>query len=70
MDNPPTSNATLFRRPPFQHWPWLVILLVLLFVGFIRVRLLDVPLERDEGEYAYAGQLICKASRLTNWSIT
>ena len=28
------------------------------FVGFIRVRLLDMPLERDEGEYAYAGQLI------------
>ena len=24
----------------------------------MRVRLLDVPLERDEGEYAYAGQLI------------
>jgi hypothetical protein len=24
----------------------------------VRVRLLDVPLERDEGEYAYAGQLI------------
>jgi hypothetical protein len=35
-----------------------MILLVLLFVGFIRVRLLDMPLERDEGEYAYAGQLI------------
>ena len=37
---------------------WLVVLLVILFVGFIRVRLLDMPLERDEGEYAYAGQLI------------
>ena len=24
----------------------------------VRVRLLDVPLERDEGEYAYAGQLL------------
>ena len=42
----------------FRLWPWLVVLLVLLFVGFIRVRLLDMPLERDEGEYAYAGQLI------------
>jgi len=39
-------------------WPWLLVLLVLLFVGFIRFRLLDMPLERDEGEYAYAGQLI------------
>jgi hypothetical protein len=35
-----------------------MVLLVLLFVGFIRVRLLNLPLERDEGEYAYAGQLI------------
>lgn len=25
---------------------------------FVRMRLLDFPLERDEGEYAYAGQLI------------
>ena len=39
-------------------WPWLFVLVVLLFVGLIRVRLLDMPLERDEGEYAYAGQLI------------
>jgi len=38
--------------------PWLVVALVLLFIGFIRFRLLDMPLERDEGEYAYAGQLI------------
>lgn len=37
---------------------WLVVLVVILFTGFIRVRLLDMPLERDEGEYAYAGQLI------------
>ena len=41
-----------------RYWPWLVVLIVLLFVGFIRVRLLEMPLERDEGEYAYAGQLI------------
>jgi len=27
-------------------------------VGQIRYRLLDMPLERDEGEYAYAGQLL------------
>jgi 4-amino-4-deoxy-L-arabinose transferase-like glycosyltransferase len=32
--------------------------LIILFVIFVRVRLLDVPLERDEGEYAYMGQLI------------
>lgn len=38
-------------------WRALVILAVLVAVA-VRVRLLDVPLERDEGEYAYAGQLI------------
>jgi hypothetical protein len=26
--------------------------------GRIRIRLLEIPLERDEGEYAYAGQLL------------
>ena len=30
----------------------------ILFVALVRVRLAEVPLERDEGEYAYAGQLI------------
>lgn len=38
--------------------PWLFVAFVLLFVVVVRVRLLDVPLERDEGEYACAGQLI------------
>ena len=38
--------------------PWLAVLAVLFCVGAVRVHLLDVPLERDEGEYAYAGQLI------------
>jgi len=37
----------------------LVILVVaLLFSTFVRWRLRDMPLERDEGEYAYAGQLL------------
>jgi hypothetical protein len=36
-----------------------VCLLVILFLtAAVRIRLLEVPLERDEGEYAYAGQLI------------
>jgi hypothetical protein len=37
---------------------WLFLALIVLFVVFVRVRLLGVPLERDEGEYAYMGQLI------------
>ena len=39
-------------------WAWMVLAIILLFVAAIRVRLLSIPLERDEGEYAYAGQLI------------
>lgn len=39
-------------------WVWGGILLVLLFAALARIHLLAVPLERDEGEYAYAGQLI------------
>lgn len=41
-----------------RYWVFAVIAAVILFSAAIRVRLLDVPLERDEGEYAYAGQLI------------
>lgn len=32
----------------------------ILFTAAVRLRLLSVPLERDEGEYAYAGQLLLK----------
>lgn len=31
---------------------------VLLIYGFARVQLLEMPLERDEGSYAYIGQLL------------
>lgn len=40
------------------YWQYGLVLLVILFFGSIRIRLLDFPLERDEGEYSYAGQLI------------
>lgn len=38
--------------------PWLLVGLVVLFTVALRIRFLDIPLERDEGEYAYAGQLM------------
>ena len=40
------------------RWHFVVLLAVIFFFEVIRWRLLDMPLERDEGEYAYAGQLI------------
>jgi len=41
-----------------SKWIGLLLALTLVFTAAIRIRLLAVPLERDEGEYAYAGQLI------------
>ncbi len=37
-----------------------LLLAVMIGVAAIRLRLIDVPLERDEGEYAYAGQLLLR----------
>jgi hypothetical protein len=47
-------------RSKILHTPVPLIFLFFIIVSTIifRVRLLDVPLERDEGEYAYMGQLI------------
>jgi hypothetical protein len=36
---------------------WGLVIFILLVAIALRVHLLSVPLERDEGEYAYAGQL-------------
>ncbi len=36
----------------------MILLTIVLVAAIIRIHLLDVPLERDEGEYAYTGQLI------------
>jgi hypothetical protein len=37
---------------------WIILAVVIVVVAFIRIHLLAIPLERDEGEYAYAGQLM------------
>ena len=70
---PPRSNRTADAQPPVRApqpvavsraqrvapWPFLITLLATIVVASaIRLRLLSMPLERDEGEYAYAGQLI------------
>ncbi|MEN6357830.1 MAG: glycosyltransferase family 39 protein [Armatimonadota bacterium] len=47
------------KAGPFTgYWAWIAISLVVLFTAIIRIRLLHTPLERDEGEYAYMGQLM------------
>jgi hypothetical protein len=42
----------------WTRWCLGALLLVMVFFAFVRVRLRDIPLERDEGEFAYVGQLM------------
>jgi 4-amino-4-deoxy-L-arabinose transferase-like glycosyltransferase len=37
---------------------WVFLAVIIGLIVFIRIRLLPIPRERDEGEYAYAGQLM------------
>jgi hypothetical protein len=41
-----------------KYWPWVSVTIIVIFVAAIRIRLLEIPLERDEGEFAYMGQLM------------
>lgn len=47
-------------RNPAHFVPYVIAALVVAVVVYVRIRLLAVPLERDEGEYAYMGQLLLK----------
>lgn len=52
-----TASETRERGHSGVGWYILLAIIVLSF-ALIRFRLRDMPLERDEGEYAYAGQLL------------
>lgn len=41
-----------------QAWAWVLLAVTVIFIAVVRIRLLNVPLERDEGEFGYMGQLI------------
>jgi len=58
MSNDEPSADKQLKRQHADYWPWIILLLIILITAAIRIRLLEIPLERDEGEYAYAGQLI------------
>lgn len=51
-------TLSFINRKPLQILLWVIGMVTVLIVVSVRVRLLDFPLERDEGEYAYAGQLM------------
>ena len=50
------------RRPmTLRRWlPWIVLVAMVTLNVIVRLRLAPAPLERDEGEYAYAGQLLLR----------
>jgi Dolichyl-phosphate-mannose-protein mannosyltransferase len=57
-------EATTVKKPKPEgasagrYAPYVALVLILALVVVIRGRLRNMPLERDEGEYAYAGQLL------------
>jgi len=52
-------QAPVKAAPPrFRYWPWVALAAVMIFAAAVRIRLLNIPLERDEGEFAYMGQLM------------
>ena len=46
------------RKPGTQAWAWILLAATVIFIAAVRIRLLQTPLERDEGEFGYMGQLI------------
>ncbi|MCP4344697.1 MAG: hypothetical protein GY795_04115 [Desulfobacterales bacterium] len=55
MNNDKKRQTGQFATPRLYWW---ILLVIIILAAGVRYRLVDVPLERDEGEYAYAGQLI------------
>lgn len=53
---PPAPGVNVANRLPIG--PLLALIVTVVATAAIRLRLLALPLERDEGEYAYAGQRI------------
>lgn len=51
-------KKSLENKTPSFSKSWIILVCIILFVVFVRVRLMDFPLERDEGEYAYTAQLM------------
>ena len=58
IDKNQEDSKDRLRKVKNSYICWFAVIVIILTAGGIRFRLVDVPLERDEGEYAYAGQLI------------
>jgi len=60
----PPAVAAPVVSPNTARWPWAVLGLALLFLVGVRLRLLGVPLERDEGGFAYIGKMMFEGQNL------
>jgi hypothetical protein len=57
MENPQTFIQYLRK-----HWEWILFFVICTVIVYVRIRLASMPLERDEGEYAYMAQLMLKGA--------
>jgi Tfp pilus assembly protein PilF len=57
---PETAAQVVDAGDGGRSWvrPWMMVAIVVLPTAAVRIHLLGIPLERDEGEYAYGGQLL------------
>src|SRR6204780_180909 len=64
VNDAPLDSSAAAIKPTRSETNWVkygsvgALLLVVVFFSVVRVRLRNIPLERDEGEYAYMGQLM------------
>jgi 4-amino-4-deoxy-L-arabinose transferase-like glycosyltransferase len=54
------ANSDKIKPDKSTFWCWVVLLLIVICAAVIRGRLASMPLERDEGEYAYIAQQMLK----------
>lgn len=52
------ENMTIYDRYICKYWDIILLVFIIALAALLRSGLLSVPLERDEGEYAYTAQLI------------
>ena len=64
IDKIKTTKPVLAKKPgeasQSSRWYWVALALIIICAAVIRGRLSSMPLERDEGEYAYIAQLMLK----------
>ncbi|MEW6557614.1 MAG: glycosyltransferase family 39 protein [Elusimicrobiota bacterium] len=56
------SLTTFFNKKLIDYFTWLAVISIILLTATIRLRLLSIPLDRDEGTYAYIADLLLKGN--------